>query len=50
MRLIRWNDGKLYAVFKNEDDALRWHWLFGQILRRYSVCFGGYFNAYQLSK
>lgn len=38
-------DGKWYAVFACEDDAINAMFAFQD---RPLVCFGGYFNAYQL--
>ena len=47
MKFVR-NEKGIYAVFSDEDAAHEKYWLFGFILRRKLICFGGYFNAYKL--
>lgn len=42
--------GETYVIFNNESHADKWEFLFYHILRRERVCFGGYLNAYVLTK
>jgi hypothetical protein len=49
MKIRRGLDGCRYAVFRDEDSAERWAWLFWGIFRKHQTCFNGYYNAYKLS-
>lgn len=48
MKIRRGFAGGFYVVFRDEEEADKWRWLFWGILRRSSTCFGGFFNAYHL--
>jgi hypothetical protein len=50
MQIKRGYQGGLFIVFRDEHEATKWEWLFWKILRRRWDCFGGYFNAFRLTR
>jgi len=48
MKLKRGYAGGLYIVFKDEEAADNWAWLFWNVLKRRYSCFNGYNNAFKL--
>lgn len=41
-------DKHFYLYFKNEMEAMRWEWLFCNVLHRQYACYGQYCNAFKL--
>lgn len=43
---IEKRNGKRYFVFKSENAAWAWEWLFVGLLGMKYACYGGYYNAF----